>query len=74
MDRAAAAESRLAPAGVWLYHDHSIWDMGNVGLGAIGIIVIHNPADDRNEVDVRLPGDPTSADPALLPDRVEHVT
>ncbi|MFF5714354.1 multicopper oxidase domain-containing protein [Streptomyces sp. NPDC012756] len=54
-------------AGVWLYHDHSICDMENVGLGAIGIIVIHNPADDRNEVDIRLPNDPTSADPALLP-------
>jgi FtsP/CotA-like multicopper oxidase with cupredoxin domain len=32
-------------AGVWLYHDHSICDMDNVALGAIGIIVIHNPAD-----------------------------
>jgi|GEM_PF-1678227 len=30
-------------AGVWLYHDHSICDMDNVNLGAIGIIVIHNP-------------------------------
>jgi plastocyanin/FtsP/CotA-like multicopper oxidase with cupredoxin domain len=32
-------------AGVWLYHDHSICDMENVNLGAIGIIVIHNPND-----------------------------
>jgi len=32
-------------AGVWLYHDHSICDVQNVGLGAIGIIVIHNAAD-----------------------------
>ena len=32
-------------AGVWLYHDHSICDMDNVNLGAIGIIVIHNLAD-----------------------------
>lgn len=54
-------------AGVWLYHDHSICDMANVGLGAIGIIVIHNPADTQQEVDIRLPGDPTAADPMLLP-------
>ncbi|MFD8478144.1 multicopper oxidase domain-containing protein [Kitasatospora sp. NPDC059673] len=54
-------------AGVWLYHDHSICDMENVELGAIGIVVIHNPADDQHEVDIRLPGDPTSPDPALLP-------
>jgi plastocyanin len=32
-------------AGVWLYHDHSICDMENVQLGAIGLVVIHNPAD-----------------------------
>ena len=32
-------------AGVWLYHDHSVCDMENVQLGAIGIIVIHNPAE-----------------------------
>jgi FtsP/CotA-like multicopper oxidase with cupredoxin domain/plastocyanin len=36
-------------AGVWLYHDHSICDMDNVNLGAIGIIVIHNPADTDND-------------------------
>jgi FtsP/CotA-like multicopper oxidase with cupredoxin domain len=37
-------------AGVWLYHDHSICDMDNVNLGAIGIIVIHNvPADAQND-------------------------
>lgn len=36
-------------AGVWLYHDHSICDMKNVDLGAIGIIVIHNPADTNND-------------------------
>ena len=29
-------------AGVWLYHDHSICDDDNIGLGAIGIIVVHN--------------------------------
>ena len=44
-------------AGVWLYHDHSICDTENVNLGAIGIIVIHNPADVLNEVLVQdLPG------------------
>jgi plastocyanin len=32
-------------AGVWHYHDHSICDTENINLGAIGIIVIHNPAD-----------------------------
>lgn len=32
-------------AGIWLYHDHSICDMDNVQLGAIGITVIHNTAD-----------------------------
>jgi plastocyanin len=58
-------------AGVWLYHDHSICDMDSVELGAIGIIVIHNPADQFNEVDIRLdpndPVDPTQPDPALVP-------
>lgn len=46
-------------AGVWLYHDHSICDMENVNLGAIGMVVIHNPADTENEVEItaaRLPG------------------
>jgi FtsP/CotA-like multicopper oxidase with cupredoxin domain len=47
-------------AGVWLYHDHSICDMDNVNLGAIGIIVIHNlPADSNNDFVI---------DPADLPD------
>ena len=55
-------------AGVWLYHDHSICDMDNVELGAIGIIVIHNNADTQNEVDIRLAADPTKLDPAFLPD------
>src|SRR3954454_9940779 len=45
-------------AGVWLYHDHSVCDMENVELGAIGIIVIHNPQDVNNEVDIRDPGNP----------------
>ncbi len=55
-------------AGVWLYHDHSVNDMENVELGAIGMIIIHN-ANDPNDVDVRLPTpqDPTAFDPALMP-------
>ena len=36
-------------AGVWLYHDHSFCDDKNMGLGAIGIVVIHNPADTTND-------------------------
>ncbi len=58
-------------SNVWLYHDHSICDMENVELGAIGIIVIHNPADTEQEVDIRAgdPGDPSKLDPAFLPDR-----
>ncbi len=39
-------------AGVWLYHDHSFCDMDNMGLGAIGIVVIHNPADTQNDFTV----------------------
>ena len=53
-------------AGVWLYHDHSICDDDNVNLGAIGIIVIHNPSD-PTDIDIRLPADPTQLDPAFLP-------
>ena len=41
-----------ASAGVWSYHDHSICDMENVSLGAIGMIVVHNPADKENEVKI----------------------
>lgn len=54
-------------AGVWLYHDHSICDDDNVNLGAIGMIVIHNPADKEQEVDTRLAADPTQPDPTLMP-------
>ena len=56
-------------AGVWLYHDHSICDMDNVELGAIGVIVIHNPANTDEEVDIRAgdPSDPSKLDPAFLP-------
>jgi hypothetical protein len=57
-------------SNVWLFHDHSICDMENVELGAIGIIVIHNPADTEQEVDIRAcdPQDPSKLDPAFLPD------
>lgn len=60
-------------AGVWLYHDHSICDMENVNLGAIGMVVIHNPADTENEVEItpaRLPGESFNGSPVtarLLP-------
>jgi len=56
-------------AGVWLYHDHSICDTENVALGAIGIIVIHNPTNADEEVDIRAgdPSDPSKLDPAFLP-------
>lgn len=37
-------------AGVWLYHDHSIFDHKNVIHGAIGIVVIHNPNNAENDV------------------------
>ena len=39
-------------AGVWLYHDHSFCDDKNMGLGAIGIVVIHNPSDTENDFTV----------------------
>jgi plastocyanin len=56
-------------AGVWLYHDHSICDMDNVNLGAIGFLIIHNPNDTEQEVDMRAgdPNDPTKLDQAFLP-------
>jgi len=56
-------------AGVWLYHDHSICDMDNVEHGAIGIVVIHNPADAQQEVDIRAGDqqDPSRLDPNFLP-------
>ena len=55
-----------ATAGVWLYHDHSICDMDNVELGAIGFIVVHNPQD-LDDVDIRDPNSPATFDPAQLP-------
>ncbi|MEO5510729.1 MAG: hypothetical protein ABIS27_08860, partial [Longimicrobiales bacterium] len=47
-----------ASAGVWIYHDHSICDE-STARGAIGLIVVHNPADKLNEVEIT---------PARLPD------
>ena len=46
-------------AGVWHYHDHSIAHESSMGLGAIGIIVVRNPDDQENEVEIT---------PARLPD------
>jgi plastocyanin len=39
-----------ATAGVWLYHDHSICSDQNVNQGAIGALVIHNPADPEDVI------------------------
>ncbi len=50
-------------AGVWLYHDHSVCDMDNVQLGAIGIIVIHNPADPDDVISPPLPGGSVNGSP-----------
>jgi plastocyanin len=36
--------------GVWLYHDHSIYDEDSVGHGAIGIIVVHDPNDPQDVI------------------------
>ena len=43
-------------AGVWLYHDHSIWDAANTLRGAIGFIVVHNETDIDDVVQQDLPG------------------
>jgi plastocyanin/FtsP/CotA-like multicopper oxidase with cupredoxin domain len=55
-------------AGVWLYHDHSICDMDNVRLGAIGIIVIHNPGDPEDLIiqTADLPGGSFVGSPFVL--------
>jgi FtsP/CotA-like multicopper oxidase with cupredoxin domain/plastocyanin len=52
-------------AGVWLYHDHSICDMENVELGAIGAIVIHNPNDPDDVIDPPLPGGSAVGSPIM---------
>lgn len=53
-------------AGIWLYHDHSICDMDNVQLGAIGIIVIHNPTDPDDVINPPLPGGSVNGSPLRL--------
>jgi FtsP/CotA-like multicopper oxidase with cupredoxin domain len=58
-------------AGVWIYHDHSIADTENVGLGAIGFVVIHDPSD-PNDVTVTtadLPGGSFTGSPIPNPDQ-----
>lgn len=56
-----------ASAGVWIYHDHSICDE-SVARGALGFIVVHNPADKLNEVDItpdRLPAGSWTGSPLV---------
>lgn len=53
-------------AGVWLYHDHSVCDMENVQLGAIGMIVIHNPNDPDDVIDQDLPGNSRNGAPTIV--------
>ena len=52
-------------AGVWLYHDHSICDHHNVLMGAIGTLVIHNPADADDVPDQDLPGGNVNGSPTV---------
>ena len=62
-------------AGVWLYHDHSVRDHHNVLMGAIGMIVIHDPNDpsdvfididlDREEALKHLPNGTLNGVPVL---------
>ena len=56
----------LTTAGAWLYHDHSICDMENVQQGAIGIIVIRNPADPEDDTDLDVPGASFNGLPTLV--------
>ena len=55
-------------SGVWLYHDHSICDEQNVQLGAIGIIVIHNPNDPQDVIveEADLPGGSPNGSPIVF--------
>lgn len=55
-----------ATAGVWLYHDHSICDMDNVQLGAIGIVIIHNLDDPDDVIAPPLPGGSAVGSPVQL--------
>jgi hypothetical protein len=62
-------------AGVWIYHDHSLADTENVSLGAIGFVVIHNPADKDNDVTITaadLPGGSFTGSP--IPNPKESVS
>lgn len=52
-------------AGVWLFHDHSICDHHNVLMGAIGTLVIHNPADADDVPDQDLPGENFNGSPTV---------
>jgi FtsP/CotA-like multicopper oxidase with cupredoxin domain len=52
-------------SGVWHYHDHSICDMDNVQRGAIGISVIHNPADPDDVLVQDLPGGSPNGSPVV---------
>ena len=47
-------------AGVWLYHDHSVRDHHNVLMGAIGMIVIHDP-NDPDDVFIDIDREPDKA-------------
>jgi plastocyanin len=53
-------------AGVWHYHDHSICDTDNINLGAIGIIVIHNPQDPDDVLAQDLPGGLPNGSPKTI--------
>jgi plastocyanin/FtsP/CotA-like multicopper oxidase with cupredoxin domain len=57
-----------ASAGVWVYHDHSVADMDNIGRGAVGFVVVHNPKDAHGEVDItpeRLPDGSWTGSPLI---------
>ena len=60
-------------AGVWLYHDHSVWDAANTLRGAIGFIVVHNLTDVDDVPQQDLPGnDPNGALTVTGADGVER--
>lgn len=53
-------------AGVWHYHDHSICDVENVGLGALGFLIVHNPNDPDDVVTQDLPNGQFNGSPTRL--------
>jgi FtsP/CotA-like multicopper oxidase with cupredoxin domain len=53
-------------AGVWLYHDHSICDVKNVMMGAIGFLVVHNPDDPDDVIQQDLPGGDVNGSPVEM--------